>query len=120
MSFLSILTIFDPPLPPYQRLIKWGGGRAKDKYLVAPLRRPPPPPPGGGRGGWGAAEGGPKTKSLVGGVQKWSLFQKKPHFDLRTTAIYVYMSDCINFNVREMKKNKNMYTLLYIDEILEK
>ena len=50
-------TIFDPPpappLPPYQRLIKWGGVRAKDKYLVAPLRRPPP--------GGGVFGGGPKT-----------------------------------------------------------
>ena len=42
-----------PPLPPYQRLIKWGGVRAKDKYLVAPLRRPPP--------GGGVFGGGPKT-----------------------------------------------------------
>ena len=53
------MTIFDPPLPPYQRLINWGGVRANPKDLVAPLRRTPffdPPPPGGvKKGGSGAA-----------------------------------------------------------------
>ncbi len=60
------MTIFDPPLPPYQRLIKWGGVRAKDKYLVAPLRRPPPHPPPGGGGGGGVPAGGATIRGILG------------------------------------------------------
>ena len=72
------MTIFDPPLPPYQRLIKWGGVRAKDKYLVAPLRRPPPTPPGGGGGG-GVPAGGDKIRSIlerVGGFKNGHYIKK--------------------------------------------
>ena len=73
------MTIFDPPLPPYQRLIKWGGGTGKRQVFGRPSAATPPTPPPEGGGVGGVPAGGDKIRSIlerVGGFKNGHYIKK--------------------------------------------